>query len=210
MRSKLRLHVYRGYPGNETDAITSRYAPGETDIKSGMLVTPKWIAARSRYEWVKGLDDDDASPDSVPMVYWAHDDALDSDVQAAGNLVGLSSLGNFVLGTPWIKDGEVVSNGEYLTFDGVTGNMKVAADGDWAVAIAKDDWKAPVDLGAVYVPDAGTSNYDNNTVTAGTLGGAYTPGQKSGADSLLILKFVPLQPFRIIVGETPAVDPQAS
>jgi hypothetical protein len=121
-RSKPRLRILRGDNANEPHYLSQSLpvASGVT-ISSGQVISPKWNVTLSQYEWVLGKDT------SADMCYIARKDSLDTDVQSAGTLPGLSCAGQFELQTGFFKTGDTYNDGAYLAADGVTGNLKVTA-----------------------------------------------------------------------------------
>lgn len=212
-RALLRLIVHRGFSGNRPTGLSRTLAVSDSTIKSGMLITPKWDASAGIYQWSKGFDVATSGSDteaSVPTFFWAMDDPTDPDVEAAGNLLGLSCLGNYELSTAFVKAGEVFSEGEYLTYDGVTGNMKSAVNGDVVFARVSRDYDAPVNLGSSYTPNGVVLNDAAEAVDDGTTGGEFVAGQTTGAATLTVVRFEPIQPLLMGTGVLDVVTPQGS
>jgi len=92
-RSKPRLVVRRGYPGNETSAL-SRSLPTDVAIKSGQIVTEssgKWILAVGNIPAGKG--------------YIAYHDSSDPDVVSSGQLLAFDLNGEFEFESGYYSDG---------------------------------------------------------------------------------------------------------
>lgn len=122
-RTKPRLTVLRGYPGNEPTSLTQGAPVKEgVTIKSGQVIQLAWVSANNRYEWELGC-----SGTLIP--YFAEKDSTDEDVISAGSLTGLSSLGKYELQTAFYKSGDTYNNDVPLTFDGVTGDVKATTYG---------------------------------------------------------------------------------
>lgn len=107
-----RLEVLRGFDPNEPRTQTAAYRvkSGET-ILSGMVITPRWNAGDSVYEWAVGIG---AVSDYYP-IYFALQDSTDEDVLEAGNLVGLSCAGQFELQTAFYDPADTYNEGSLLT-----------------------------------------------------------------------------------------------
>lgn len=118
-RTKPRLNVLRGWPGNETTSLTYSAKPkADEAIKSGMV-----ICLDDNGEWVKATFA--LSEDKV--VYFATADQSDTDVISSGKLLGLSCAGNYELQTCFFDD-QVYAEGTPLKVsDAVAGNVEVAS-----------------------------------------------------------------------------------
>jgi hypothetical protein len=99
-RTKPRLRVLRGYPGNEPTGLTAS-APVKdgVTIKSGQVIQLTWNNSKTRYEWELGC-----SGTKVPYV--AEKDSTDEDVIEADSLTGLSCLGKYELEVAYFKSGD--------------------------------------------------------------------------------------------------------
>ena len=121
-RTLPRIGVLRGFNPQEPFQLSQAapVASGVT-IKSGQVISLAWNGTLSQYEWVLGVATTGATP------YFALNDSTDYDVVEAGKLPGLSSAGKFEIRTPYYKaadaSGFVVD--APITFDGVTGNIKL-------------------------------------------------------------------------------------
>lgn len=125
-RTKPRLRVLRGYPGNEPTALTAS-APVKdgVTIKSGQTIQLTWNGTLSRYEWELGCS-------GTKIAYFAEKDSTDEDVLEADSLTGLSSAGKYELETAFFKAGDTYNNDVPLTFDGTTGDVKATTYGSGA------------------------------------------------------------------------------
>jgi len=131
-RTKPRVEVLRGYNPNEPHTLTQSH-PVKADevVRSGMVISLEWVSANSRYEWVVGGQDN-------KMAYIALQDydqsstgglgafGYDPDVIEAGKLTGLSCAGQFEIQTAYVKSGQTWTMDAPVTYDGTTGNIKIA------------------------------------------------------------------------------------
>lgn len=198
-RAKLRLTVHRGGVGQRPNRLSTTHpvATGET-ILSGMVCTLKENPTKSRLEWIKGV-----TVDSQPNQYFfAYDDSTDGDVQAAGNLQGLSVHGDYELSTAHFAEGMGISysQGTPLTADAATGNVKPAQAGDVVIGIVSRDYAPPVDLAAGYV-EGSLLPADDANITAGVQGGVFITGKATNAVDLRRIRFTTVQPYAL-----PALD----
>ena len=124
-RAKVMVEVLRGFDPMETTTLTQSYpvADGVT-IKSGQVISAVWSAQNSRLEWVLGC--------TAGTPFIALEDSTAEDVISAGKLPGLSCAGKFEIQTGYFKtpDGGDYFNDQPLTYDGTTGNLKVATGQD--------------------------------------------------------------------------------
>lgn len=87
-RTKPRINVLRGYPGNESTSLTRSAKPKAAEaIKSGML-----ISLDSNEEWIKGVP-------QGKTPFFAMSDQSDTDVIAADKLPALSCNGDYEIET---------------------------------------------------------------------------------------------------------------
>ena len=124
-RAKVSVEVLRGYDPMETTTLTQSYpvADGVT-IKSGQVIYADWSAENNRYEWKNGC-----AAGHTPFI--ALEDSTAEDVISAGKLPGLSCAGKFEIQTGYYKaDGGDYFNDQPLTYDGTTGDLKVATNAD--------------------------------------------------------------------------------
>jgi hypothetical protein len=124
MRQYPRLEVLRGFNPNEPHTFTQAYpVQANVVILSGQVVSAVWNAGTSIYEWQLGW-----TAGLIPFT--ALNDSGDADVVEAGNLVALSSAGQFELQTAFWKAGDTFNVDTPVGPDGVTGNIKAATLGD--------------------------------------------------------------------------------
>ena len=133
-RVKPRVRVLRGYNPQEPHTL-SQAAPASlkdaaagavnplVGIKSGQVISLNYV--NSEYVWELGC-----AAGRTP--YIALNDAFDEDVIEAGNMPGLSCAGQFEIQTPYFKsaDADNFVVDAPVTYDGVTGNIKVAGATD--------------------------------------------------------------------------------
>lgn len=141
-RTKPRVEVLRGYNPNEPHTLTQSH-PVKADevIRSGMVISLEWVSTNSRYEWVKGGQDN-------KMAYIALQDydqsstgglgafGYDPDVIEAGKLTGLSCAGQFEIQTAYVTAGQTWTMDAPITYDtteGQEGNIKIAGDTDQVI-----------------------------------------------------------------------------
>ena len=123
-RSKPRVVVLRGYNPQEPHTLTQAFPVADgVVIKSGQVVSATWSDPNQRFEWVLGGQ-------AAKIPYIALEDSTDEDVIEAGKLPALSCAGQFEIQTPYFKAGGAYNNDTPLTYDGVTGDLKVAAGAD--------------------------------------------------------------------------------
>lgn len=118
-RSKPRLNVLRGWPGNETTSLTHSAKPkaGE-DIKSGMV-----IVLDTNGEWVKAT----YALANNKLVCWATADQSDTDVVSSGRLLGLSVAGPYEIQTPYFDSTQVYADNTPLKVDTTAGQLTIAS-----------------------------------------------------------------------------------
>lgn len=197
LRSKLRMIIHRpvGGVGQRPTRLSSTHAvqSGAT-IASGMVMTLVENATLGRLEWTPGFDAGalGARPNTF---HFAVDDSTDGDVGAAGNFQGLSVRGDYELSSARFKAGETYKVGDPLTFDGVTGNLKLAsAPTDIVIAHITEDYASPVDFGGGYVTGS-LEPAEGGSVTPGVQGGVYLTGKHTNASNLELVRFETVQPY---------------
>jgi len=122
LRSRPRINVLRGYPGNEPTSITAALpvdatitnADSASTIYSGQPVVRN---ASGNFTNLLGtgwgtLDGEDAQ--SASDIFFAYHDSSDTDVTSCGKLLGFSSLGKFELETAWFDDTVTIAVGNAL------------------------------------------------------------------------------------------------
>jgi len=174
-RTKPRLNVLRGYPGNESTSFTYSAKPKALEaIKSGMI-----ISIDSNGEWVKG-----AAAGDVP--YLAYHDQSDPDVLACQKLLGLSCAGNYEVETgyfdttdTWNRDDVVIAGTSTLTGSvdkGVALLGETIANGAALLDVVGYVTHGKRQVQAGTITKAGTTAYDpaKNVNSEGPLGAVYT------------------------------------
>jgi len=127
-RAKPRVEVLRGWDPNEPSTFmqTARVKSGVT-VLSGQVVSLKWDATDSVYEWYLGADSTGAAAGKVP--YIAIQDDQDEDVLECGKLTGLSCAGEFEIETAYFTD-DTYAVDVPLSYDGQSGDVTPAANGE--------------------------------------------------------------------------------
>lgn len=118
VRTKPRLEILRGNDPTLPKHLT-RTAPVKSGVTvvSGQIISLEWQAGVEEYHWVLGV-----TGAAIPHI--AVQDSADYDVTEAGGLTGLSCLGDFEVQTAFYKSAETYNQDVFLTFDGVTGDVK--------------------------------------------------------------------------------------
>ena len=126
-RTKPRVQILRGWDLVSTSTLHQVHAvkAGEA-IKSGMVISREWVSGNNRYEWVKGCVNGRA-----PFI--AFQDATEADVVATEGLTGISISGDYEIQTGYFKTGQTYNADTLLTYDGVTGEVKPAAEGNYVI-----------------------------------------------------------------------------
>lgn len=126
-RTKPRVQILRGWDLVSTSTLHQVHAvkAGEA-IKSGMVISREWVSGNNRYEWVKGC-----TTGKAPFI--AFQDATEADVVATEGLTGISISGDYEIQTGYFKTGQTYNADTLLTFDGTTGDVKPAAEGDYVI-----------------------------------------------------------------------------
>jgi len=136
-RPKPRLNVVRGYPGNETTALSRSLPIGSgVTIKSGQAISDvggSWALA------------DNTSGKGT--VFIAYHDGSDPDVKSCGKLLGFSVLGSFELETGYAKLTDVFAAGDPVYVDTTAGTLtRTSNAGAPAIGYASAaliDWSTP-------------------------------------------------------------------
>lgn len=123
-RTKPRVEVLRGWDPNEPTTFTQTFrVKSAVTILSGQVISEAWNATDSVYEWELG-----GAAGRVPSI--AVQDGADEDVSEANGLTGLSCNGRFEIETAFLKAAQTWGVNKPVTYDGVTGNIKVAVAGE--------------------------------------------------------------------------------
>ena len=127
-RAKPRVQILRGWDLVSTSTLHQVHPvkAGEA-IKSGMVISRVWDNV-GRYEWVKGCANGRA-----PFI--AFQDDTEADVVATDGLTGISISGDYEIQTGYFTTGgaNTYNIDDLLTFDGTTGNVKKAAEGNYII-----------------------------------------------------------------------------
>lgn len=135
---KPELGVLRGYDPNEPTKFQQAEVPkSDAAIKSGMVISKSYESGQ--YVWVKG-----GQAGATP--YMALENQTDFDVIECGKLVALSCAGEFVFATGYYKDGDTYNDDVFLTYDGTTGDIKVASTSDVIIGKCTDGIRGVRDL----------------------------------------------------------------
>lgn len=133
-RTKPRVQILRGWDLVSTSTLHQVHPvkEGQEDIKSGMIISRVWNNTLSRYEWTKGVT---ANGLATPVPFIAFQDATEADVVAANGLTGISISGDYEIQTGYFTTGgaNTYNADDLLTFDGTTGRVKKAAEGNYII-----------------------------------------------------------------------------
>jgi len=150
------LQVPRGYDPNEPTKHQATEVPkSDAAIKSGQVISKSYVDGQ--YVWIVG-----GAAGATP--YMALQSQTDFDVRECGKLTGLSCAGEYVFATGYYKDGDVYNDGAFLTYDGTTGDIKVAAATDVVIGKVSNALRGARDLEAAkemsYATDATVVYFD--------------------------------------------------
>lgn len=123
-RAKPRVQILRNWDLVSTSTLNQvlPVADGVT-VKSGQVIQRTWNGTLNRYEWTLGC-----SAGKAPFI--AYQDSTEADVVAADGLTGISISGDYEIQTGYFKSGDTYNTDVLLTFDGTTGDVKAATEGD--------------------------------------------------------------------------------
>jgi hypothetical protein len=143
LRSRPRINVLRGYPGNEPTSITAALpvdstVDHSTTAKTILSGQPIWRNAAGNFTNLLGTgwgDTNGADAKNVQDIFFAYHDSTDTDVTSCGKLLGFSALGKFELETPWFDDNVSISVGDALGINdaGLLRQLSTGASGSGAV-----------------------------------------------------------------------------
>lgn len=160
-RLKPRVEVPKGFAILESSTLhTSAPVASGQNIKSGMIISLWTNPETSRQEFVIGVDASAGgrNQDPTTQCYIAYSDASDYDVVSSGLLPALSCDGKYEIQTGYFKAGETYVHDTYLTWDGVTGNVKPTALKSGAPIVGRiTRMSEPIDILPInsnVVPDA--------------------------------------------------------
>ena len=151
-RDKPRVNVLRGYPGNETTALT-RSLPFAVGIKSGQAIAVG--AGGNAGKWVLATKSHAAN-----KVFIAYHDSSDPDVISCGKLLGFSALGGFELETGYYNG--TIADGDAITLSGTAGELTAQGGSDPVIGYATS---APIDY-STGAYDSSIPNMARNTEAA--------------------------------------------
>jgi len=157
-RTKPRLNVLRGYPGNETTAL-SRSLPHAVAIQSGQAVVDNGSG-----QWILALN----THTNVGKVHIAYHDSTDPDVISCGKLLAFSVVGRYELETGYTK-ADAFASGDPVYVDTVAGQLtKTKNVNAPVIGYASDalvDWSKPK-YGTGATPYAADNLAQNTEATA--------------------------------------------
>ncbi len=136
-RTKPRVNVLRGYPGNETTALTRSLPPKASEgIKSGMAIAVGTGADAGLFVKADGSE-------AANLVFIAYHDQGDTDVISSGKLLGFSALGGFELETGYWGQGPGGADpvdGDAICVDTTTpGGLTTVSAGEAPIGYATSD-----------------------------------------------------------------------
>lgn len=179
-RDKLRIIVHNEQ--GQKPHLYDRFPVAEGQvILSGQVISAYRNTVLNRIEWIRGYN---PGTSQAGVIWIARHDSADGDVLAAGTLAGLSSNGDHDISSSRYKTGDTYRVGTELTYDAITGNFKVATQGELVFAKVKRDFNPPVNFGPVYTPAPADSG-----VSAGVKGGSFKVGRHSEAVDLNLVRF---------------------
>lgn len=158
-RTKPRLNVIRGYPGNETTALSRSLSPSVA-IKSGQSVADNgsgaWILATNAH--------------GVGKVFIAYHDSTDPDVISCDKLLAFAVTGSYELETGYFKAADVFAVGDPVYCNTVGGELTKTNTGGSTPVIgyasaAIVDWSTPK-YGTGSAPYAKDNMAQNTEATA--------------------------------------------
>jgi len=157
-RTKPRLNVIRGYPGNETTALSRSLSPSVA-IKSGQAVTDNGSGA-----WILALN-----THGVGKVFIAYHDSTDPDVISCDKLLAFAVTGSYELETGYFRAADTFAVGDPVYVGLAAGELtKVnnnTADVIGYASAAIVDWSTPK-YGTGSSPYAADNMAQNTEATA--------------------------------------------
>jgi hypothetical protein len=129
-RAKPRLQILRGWDLVNTATLNQVHPVKDgVTIKSGQVIQRTWNGTLNRYEWELGCS---AIDGIAKAPFFAFQDSTEADVIAADGLTGISISGDYELQTGYFSSG-TYNVDTLLTFDGTSGNVKPAAEGQLVI-----------------------------------------------------------------------------
>lgn len=129
-RAKPRLQILRGWDLVNTATLNQVHPVKDgVTIKSGQVIQRTWNGTLGRYEWELGCS---AIDGIAKAPFFALQDSTEADVIAADGLTGISISGDYELQTGYFSSGTYNAD-TLLTFDGTSGNVKVATEGSLVI-----------------------------------------------------------------------------
>jgi hypothetical protein len=157
-RAKPRLNVLRGYPGNETAALSRSLSP-KVAIQSGQAVVDNGSG-----EWILALN----THTNVGKIHIAYHDSTDTDVISCGKLLAFSVVGRYELETGYTK-ADAFAAGDPVYVDTVAGQLTKTKNGAAEIigyaSAALVDWSKP-QYGTGAAPYAKDNMAQNTEATA--------------------------------------------
>lgn len=124
-RANPRLAVLRGWDINNPSNI----APRAEVATQGTILSGHLISKNSSGKWIKGV-----SSSQPATIAFAIQDDVDFDVIGSGVLTGVSVLGKYELQTPFFRSTDTYVPGSPLTYNGASGEVRLASVGTGAEA----------------------------------------------------------------------------
>jgi hypothetical protein len=139
LRAKPQLEILSGVAPTVTSTgnpLRQLPVASGVTILSGEVMSPSWNAGLQRYEWVLGGT-------AGEPAYLAVTDSTAQDVIEADKLSGAPLSGNFEVQTPYYKAADAANFIEKapITIDGNTGDIKLAASGDYIYGFVSGGWR---------------------------------------------------------------------
>ncbi len=122
-RAKPRVQILRGWDLVNTNTLNQVHpVKAGVTVKSGQVIQRTWNATTNAYEWELGCS-------AGKQAFIAFQDSTESDVMNANGLTGISLSGDYEIQTGYFAAG-IYNVDVLLSYDGTTGNLKVAATGN--------------------------------------------------------------------------------
>lgn len=138
-KAKPGVNVLRNYSPNSTNQLDRNAPPKDGEgIKDGMVGSLAWNSSTDRYEFIKG-----ATADKTIYIFKRNQD--DTDVESAGLISAYSTADNFEVETAYYTGNAAFKVDDKLTYDGVTGNIKLAGEGDLVIGFVSGTEDSPID-----------------------------------------------------------------
>jgi hypothetical protein len=182
-RAKPRLQILRGWDLVNTATLNQVHpVKAGVTIKSGQVIQRTWNGTLNRYEWELGCS---AINGIAKAPFFAFQDSTEADVIAADGLTGISISGDYELQTGYFSSGTYNAD-TLLTFDGTSGRVKPAAEGELVIGRVTRI-RGPLRLNGAYAPTdpADTVPAFNPPVNSETVSSAASDPQGTGASDVI-------------------------